>query len=232
MTKPADDREHQILKNELMEIVYSLNLNELFKKTPKDDKYLHRNYGGLLVSASISRMLQSKLKQGLRLSWGQILSTDGQRISNEMDLMVCTGVPARIWDVIGYSIERQENVHAVFEVKHSMVDAGSIGDWARTTETFLPPAGSSGAPSIGVIVLWDESSKTSTQFKNAEQNLAKELPTLGEKRKSAFVLSGGPFDPKQRELNIPAWARLTRHISSYTPTSYFFQRGAEFLEYD
>jgi len=179
LTEPVDDRDLQILKNELMEIVYSLNLNELFKKTPVDDKYLHRNYGGLLVSASIGRMLESKLIHGLRLSWGQILSTDGQRISNEMDLMICTGVPARTWDVIGYSIERQENVHAVFEVKHSMVDSSSIAEWAKKSEKFRPPAGSSGATSMGVIVLWDEKSKTSTQFKEAEQSLVNELPVLG-----------------------------------------------------
>lgn len=164
-------RYREIREGELTEIVNSLHLHDLFS----GKKGLHKSYGGLLVSSAIRRILQPKLISGVRLSWGQIMSTDGESLSGEQDLMVCVCTPVRYWDIISYTIERTENVKAIFEVKHSFPTSEQIKSWLKNLRPVLSGFDQKDPHYVGIIVLWDEKIKENNEFSKKEAKLRKNL---------------------------------------------------------
>ncbi len=210
------ERYNQIRVSELNEIINSLYFHDLFS----GEDGIHKGYGGLVISSSIKRILQPKVRAGIRLSWGQILSTDGKTFSGEIDLIASKGPPLRVWNPIGYTIERIEFVKDLFEVKHSKPAMGVIKEWGKKIERFYESAkGSIGyvEKSIGVIVLWDASVQNKTDFKRKEEELLAQLPDSINAAKYAFILSGGKYEARNRLCNLESWDRLADHIESIFP---------------
>ncbi|MGY5853873.1 MAG: hypothetical protein RTU92_09930 [Candidatus Thorarchaeota archaeon] len=179
-----------------------------------------KGYGGLVISSMIKGVLQPKVRSGIRLSWGQILSTDGKTFSGEIDLIASKGPPLRVWNPIGYTIERIEFVKALFEVKHTKPSLGVIKEWGEKVEKFYTTAkGSMGyvQKSIGVIVLWDPSVQKESDFRRNEEELIAQLPASFDGFKHAFILSGGKYEAEQRVHNLNTWDNLANLIETILP---------------
>ena len=217
----ADKRYGQIRKTELTEIVNSLHLHDLFSE--KDG--LHKGYGGLLVSSAIKRILQPKVLSGIRLSWGQILSTDGDSLSGEIDLMACVETPVRHWDIIDYTIERIECVRSVYEVKHSFPKESEIKRWGERLRELLSRDDLRQVPFIGIIVLWDEQSKNEDDFKQREEELKSFLPEFRITIDTSFILSGGEYDTRERTHNLESWDTLANQVESIKPPAYWSSKA-------
>ena len=220
MRKLSNERYNEIRTTELKVIVNSLYLRDLFS----GEKRLHRAYGGLLVSSAIRRILQPKVIAGIRLSWGQILSIDGETLSSEIDLMACERTPLRHWGIIDYTIERLEFTRAIFEVKHSHPGASKVKKWGSKLKKFLSVGGARYKPHLGVIILWDMSINEVDEFEERELELLEQLPDLGHNARSVFILSGGQYDTTLRIDNLRAWDELANLIEQLTPPAYWTNR--------
>ncbi|MBD3407596.1 MAG: hypothetical protein GF411_15880 [Candidatus Lokiarchaeota archaeon] len=214
MRKLENRRYRQIRETELTEIINSLYLHDLFS----GEKGLHKGYGGLLISSAIKRILQPKVISGVRLSWGQIIATDGETLSGEIDLMACTNTPLRHWDVINYTIERIEYTKAIFEVKHSFPSKKQIETWSEGVHPILALEDT---PVLGIITLWDESIKEDTDFDRRERKLVDMISKCNHCEKQAFILSGGGYETDKRIINLESWDKLANLIEIITPPAYF-----------